>query len=83
MNRSELANYYDQPCRFKLRTGKEIFGVIWEVWKGSEVIYYFASAVERMRIKGSANTDDFLEKYTVKVLPEEIVLVEPIEEPIS
>ncbi len=79
MTRSELANYYEQPCKFKLRTGKEVFGVIWEVWKGSEVVYYFSSTVERLQIKQSQNRAELLEKHSVEVFPEEIVLVEPIE----
>ena len=29
MSSPELQVFYDRPCRFKLRSGKEVYGVIW------------------------------------------------------
>jgi hypothetical protein len=46
MTRTEFLSINDQPCRFKLKTGQEVFGVIWEQTHGS---YYFASLGERFR----------------------------------
>ncbi|MGL4598096.1 MAG: hypothetical protein ACRCYO_11225 [Bacteroidia bacterium] len=46
MTRTEFLSINDQPCRFKLKTGQEVFGVIWEKTQGS---YYFASLGERSR----------------------------------
>jgi hypothetical protein len=31
MDFSHIRNYTHKHCRFKLRSGKEVFGVIWEV----------------------------------------------------
>ena len=31
MDLSHIRPYTHKPCRFKLRSGKEVFGVIWEV----------------------------------------------------
>lgn len=45
MTRSDFLSFNDQPCRFRLRTGKEIFGVIRE----SSGSYYFSTLGERMQ----------------------------------
>ena len=31
MDLTHIRPYTHKPCRFKLRSGKEVFGVIWEV----------------------------------------------------
>lgn len=30
MNEKDLQRFYHQNCRFKLKSGKEVFGVIWQ-----------------------------------------------------
>ena len=30
MNETKLERFYHQHCRFKLQSGREVFGVIWE-----------------------------------------------------
>lgn len=47
MTRAEFLTINDQPCRFKLKTGKEIFGVIWENAQPGSSSYYFATLNER------------------------------------
>jgi hypothetical protein len=47
MTRAEFLAINDQPCRFKLKTGKEVFGVIWENPQSGTNSYYFASLSER------------------------------------
>ena len=47
MTRAEFIAINDQPCRFKLKTGKEVFGVIWEKPQPGGTGYYFASLSER------------------------------------
>lgn len=45
MTQNEFITFNDQPCRFKLRSGKEIFGVI----RGTHGAYYFYTLSERTR----------------------------------
>ena len=47
MTQSEFRAYNDQPCRFRLKSGKEVFGVIWEKPQPGSPSYYFASLSER------------------------------------
>ncbi|HTL81046.1 MAG TPA: hypothetical protein VL651_05050 [Bacteroidia bacterium] len=47
MTRSEFLNINDQPCRIKLRSGNEVFGVIWEKNQPGGAQYYFSTLNER------------------------------------
>lgn len=51
MNKKEISLYFNKYCRFKLRSGKEVFGVIWENSEGNSVTHYFASAVDHAKIQ--------------------------------
>lgn len=47
MTRAEFLSINDLPCRFKLKSGKEVYGVIWEKPQPEGSSYYFASLSER------------------------------------
>jgi hypothetical protein len=47
MTQVEFREFNDQPCRFRLKSGKEVFGVIWEKPQPGNTSYYFASLSER------------------------------------
>jgi hypothetical protein len=80
MKRNEFLSYNDLPCKFKLRGGKEVFGVIWENSYGNELMYFFATAAERMRYKMAEQLNDrsACERLKTTVELEDIVLAEPI-----
>ena len=47
MNFDELKTYFNQHCRFKLKSGKEVYGVIWQVDGGGvSTRWYFASVMD-------------------------------------
>jgi len=46
MRTDEIKQYYDQHCRFKLKSGKEVYGVIWEVNNGDSSRTYFSSLMD-------------------------------------
>ena len=80
MDRATILNFSEQPCKFRLRSGKDVFGVIWETMKQDRVVHYFASTVERIRIKKAEEVND-LETCTrliTEVDIEEIVSAEPL-----
>jgi hypothetical protein len=80
MDPVQLSKFIDRYCRFKLRSGKEIYGVIWRNREGNQVKHYFASAVERLRYKKAELQHDIAtcEKIKVPVDIDEIVNAEPL-----
>lgn len=80
MNRIDILTYGEQPCKFRLKSGKEVFGVIWETMKQDTVVHYFASAVSRMRYKKAEAVNDIetCNKLITEVNIEEIVSAEPL-----
>lgn len=46
MTVQEFTDINDRPCRFKLKSGKEVFGVIREAPRGTEN-YFFTTLSER------------------------------------
>lgn len=55
MSSHDLKEYYNSECRFKLKSGQEIYGVIWEVNSIEGTDLYFTSLFNATRIK--ANND--------------------------
>lgn len=44
--------YYEKkPCKFILRSGKEVFGIVWEEDQENTKKYFFSSAVQYMKAK--------------------------------
>ena len=80
MDSIQLSNYIDKYCRFKMRSGKEVYGVIWRNSEGNKVMHYFASVVARMKYKKAEQLRDnkACEELKVPVDIEEIVDAEPL-----
>jgi hypothetical protein len=80
MDTTQISSFIDKYCRFKLRSGKEVYGVIWKNAVGNQVTHYFASAVERTRYKKAEalHDEETCEKIKVPVNIDEIVTVEPL-----
>ncbi|MCK6640697.1 MAG: hypothetical protein RL007_33 [Bacteroidota bacterium] len=55
MTRNEFILVNDRPCRFKLKSGKEVFGVIWENSTVGTSSYFFATLSERFDARNKAN----------------------------
>jgi hypothetical protein len=50
MTRFDFLSYNDRPCKFRLRSGKDVFGVIWEMKVNGALDYRFASLGERFTL---------------------------------
>jgi hypothetical protein len=50
MTRFDFLSYNDRPCKFRLRSGKTVFGVIWESMSNDSQNYKFSSLGERFTI---------------------------------
>lgn len=81
MERSEFQKYNDLPCRFRLKGGKEIFGVIWENRFGDQLKHYFSTAADRMRYKTAEKSNDKMacNRLMTPVELRDIVLAEPLQ----
>ena len=51
MEVKKFKTYEKRPCKFILRNGKKIFGVIWEVTKHKNDSYFFTTNKEYERNK--------------------------------
>jgi hypothetical protein len=70
MKKPEIEKLYHQHCRLKLKSGKEIFGVIWEEKLNSEPRIFFASLGDLLK-QQSPN-------IAQTINPEEIIYAEAI-----
>lgn len=79
MEYAKLRRFAHQHCRFKLRSGKEVYGVVWEVETSDQpsiegtTRLFFASVrdYERLQQKGSP-------VQVISIAPNEIVSVESL-----
>ena len=55
MTRNEFLQVNDRPCRFKLKSGKEFFGVIWETPENGSSAYFFSTVGERFDPRSKNN----------------------------
>ncbi len=81
MKRNEFLQYNDTLCKFKLRGGKEVFGVIWENSLGNELMHFFSTAADRARYKMAEQMNDrsTCERLKTPVELEDVVLAEPLD----
>jgi hypothetical protein len=74
MELSHIRGYTHKHCRFKLKSGKEVYGVIWEVDSGDDRRLYFASVRDYERLQHDP-------KQPISILPmqpDEIVHVQDL-----
>lgn len=78
MDLAHLSSFTHKHCRFKLRSGKEVFGVVWEVETTDgagehNTSLYFASVRDYERLQ-----QEHTPVNVIPMRPEEIVAVESI-----
>jgi hypothetical protein len=77
MTRFDFLSYNDIPCKFRLRSGKDVFGVVWETKSEADFAYHFASLGERFTVHTNSG---LVENKGVGQLIdlEDIILAEPL-----
>ncbi len=70
---SGLKAYFNQPCRFKLRSGKEVFGVIWS--ENGELLF---ASVETFKALAQDKTNQKVQSRLSFIAEEDILGVEII-----
>ena len=78
MNYNELQSFFNHHCRIKLRSGKEVYGVLWEEMTDTDKAIYFASYIAHKKMiarqKSGLHTD-----LPLRLSFEDIIRIEPIE----
>lgn len=74
MDIAHIQHYAHKHCRFKLRSGKEVFGVVWDVVVAGRQRVFFASVRDYERLQ----RDPHKPVSVMDMQPEEIVHVERI-----
>lgn len=72
MGLPNLREFVHAPCRFRLRSGREVFGVVWEVVTKEGQGLWFATIGEYEQYRRNPHQPI----SAVPVLPEEILLAE-------
>lgn len=85
MDIAHLRRFAHKHCRFKLRSGKEVYGVVWEVEtsEGDEPMTAHTAADDRFLFFASVRDYERLQHqgapvHVIPMRPEEIVLVESL-----
>jgi len=74
MERPDIRDLYHTHCRFRLRSGKEVYGVVWEVESGGTRRIFFASVHDYERFQ----RDPGQPISVIPMVPEEIVHAERV-----
>jgi hypothetical protein len=75
MNAELLSHYLEKPCKFKLKSGKEIYGVVWKDGALQEPEICFSSKGTFEKLKASV-TKQLPGNEIVRVSADEIVAAE-------
>jgi len=76
MSSEKLSAFFDRPCKFKLKSGKEVYGVLWEE-KDKE--HFFASPVEYLEyLKSKKDTQKIDDRYITRVNINEFISAEKL-----
>lgn len=78
MNYLKIQSLFHHHCKIKLRSGKEVFGVVWKNLSDTDKAIYFASYIEHKKLMAeklsSSNNYDKLLKLEI----EDILGIEPL-----
>lgn len=80
MSQFQLAYYFRQQCKFRLKDGKEVYGVVWEDGYGHDKRYFFASASDHKAYEMAVEQGDYesMERLKQPLDPSMIISAERI-----
>lgn len=78
MNYVKIQSLFHHHCRIKLRSGKEVFGVVWKNLSDTDKAIYFASYIEHKKLMSEQlSSSNHLDKL-LKLEIEDILGIEPL-----
>ncbi len=69
---------FNKHCRFRLKSGKEVFGILWKVNSNGESNYYFTAASLKSRVESSHNRFELLQNTGTLIDLSDIILAEKL-----
>lgn len=78
MNYDDVQTYFNRHCRIRLRSGKEVFGVLWEELSDTDKAIYFASYIEHKKRISRVHTE-LNPPPALRLSYEEIINIEQID----
>lgn len=78
MSTKDLQTYYNTRCRFKLKSGKEVFGVIWEVETANGKNLFFTSLSNAQFVIKAKSDVELASKIGNPLAIEDIILAEKL-----
>jgi hypothetical protein len=78
MNHSEIESFFNHHCRIKLRSGKEVYGVLWQDLSETDKAIYFASYIAHKKMLAKQKSGSLTE-IPLRLSLEDILGIEPIE----
>lgn len=73
---SNLRQFYNTQCRFRLKSGKEVYGVIWEVAVSEKSELYFTSLSNAEHVFKAKNDKELSKSIGLPLSAEEIIMAE-------
>ena len=67
---------FNEHCRFKLKSGKEVYGIIWQVSVEDSPAYFFTSASQKVKIETSKNRLEMIQELGFKLDINDVVMSE-------
>lgn len=78
MNYLKIQSLFHHHCRIKLRSGKEVFGVIWKNLSDTDKAIYFASYIEHKKLMAEKRLSSTHVDELLKLEIEDILGIEPL-----
>lgn len=67
---------FNEHCRFKLKSGKEVYGIIWQVSVEDVPGYFFTSASQKEKIETSENRLEMIQELGFELDINDVVMSE-------
>lgn len=67
---------FNEHCRFKLKSGKEVYGIIWQVRIEDNPAYFFTSASQKEKIETSKNRLELIQELGFELDINDVVMSE-------
>lgn len=80
MNKSDLKAFYYKHCRFRLKSGKDVYGIVWEEETDGESKLHFSSAAEAAKLLQTNVLDVFHLQSDFIINADDIVGAEPVQD---
>ena len=78
MNYADLQTFFHHHCKIKLRSGKEIFGVLWKDLSETDRAIYFASYIDHKKMLSTKPALSVRQENFMKIQIDDILGVEPL-----